>query len=80
MIYYIRNIDLNFIMGVYFHLSTYLYICKSFSDLSQISVKKRNLTEFGKGRIVGTHIAGASVTKTPELFFFRELPRTMTEF
>ena len=34
----------------------------------------RDLTDFEKGQIVGTRMAGASITKTAELWVFRELP------
>ena len=42
----------------------------------------RDLTEFEKGKIVGTRMAGASVTKTAELFSFSRstISRTMAEF
>ena len=53
MTYYIRNIDPNFIMGVYIHcrlvyLFTWLYICNSFSDFTTILVKMLDLIEFEK--------------------------------
>ena len=41
-----------------------------------------DLTEFEKGQIIGARMAGASVTKTAELFGFSSaaISRTMSEF